>query len=456
MRVIVQHPRGGAVVLALALAALVVAGRPAAAQGTMIQLDGSVNVGATQTTQATFVADPNSDKEDIPASSVSTLYTELRPGIILQTGSPRLSWRFGYTFSGNISLAGEQVLAYSNQANGALIAELTKFTNLTVTGSAAQGGTSFLLSQQAADMGQPAIRAPGNPNLLSATLGEAVTWAIGRDLALQHSLIGALSAPQDALRDANTALNATLSLEKLFTRDTAGIELHAGISWLTSLQADTGSYTTTTSALLGRWNHDFTYAWNALVLGGVEQVFTDTGSKPLALLPTGSASVRYSANTTAGGLELSHGTTTNLQVGSVAITDRLTARGSVTIDPIKARALSFSAGVLHNQPLGDVAAQVAAGTGNALQADAGFTTSIARNLLATARYSVAYQFGQGSGIGSTLAHIFLIGVTASYSNTNRIVRPLPLRGVRVDGSDSKGPPDADDKGFPVIDEPPKP
>jgi hypothetical protein len=443
MRAIVLHPRGCAVVLVLVS---VVLGGPSWAQGTVVQLDGAVNVGATQTTLSTIAPDPMPDKADVKSSSVSTLYTEIRPAISLQFGSPRVSWRLGYVFSGNVSLAGEQALAYSNQLNGAMIAELTKATTLTVNGSAAQGGTSFLLTQQSADAGTPQIRAPGNPNLVSATLGESIAWAVGRHLSLQHSLIGSLSAPQDALGDANTALTASLSLERLFNRDTAGLEVHAGISWLSPLAADTSRYTSSSSSLLVRWNHDYTWSLNSLVLAGVEEVFTDTGSKPLALLPTGSATVHYTAGNAVASLEANHGTATNLQVGSVSLTDRVTARGVVTIDPIKLRVLSFSAGVLHNQPIGEVAADVAAGTGNAVQGDVGFSMAISKNLLGNARYSVAYQFGQDGGLGATVAHIFLIGVTASYNNTSRVTRPIPTRGVRVDGSDAKG--------FPVVDEPP--
>lgn len=443
MRAIVQHPAGCAVLLALAV---IVAGRPAWAQGMVVQLDGTVNVGATQTTRSILVSDPMPDKADVKDSSVNTLYTELRPAISLQFGSPRVSWRLGYLLSGNLSLAGEQALAYSNQLTGSMIAELTKLTTLTVNGSAAQGGTSFLLTQAPADAGTPQIRAPGNPDLISATLGESIASALGRQLSLQHSLIGSLSAPQDALGKANTSLAASLSIERLFNRDTAGLEVRAGISWLSPLAAGTSRYTTSTSSLLARWNHDFTPTWNALVLAGVEEVFTDTGSKPLALLPTGTATVLYTGGSIVGSLAASHGTTTNLQVGSVSLADQVTARGVVTIDPIKLRVLSFSAGVLHNQPLGETAADVAAGVGDAVQGDVAFGTEIARNVQGTVRYSVAYQFGQDSGVGATLAHIFLIGVTASYNNTSRVTRPIPTRGVRVDGSDAKG--------FPVVDEPP--
>jgi hypothetical protein len=130
----------------------------------------------------------------------------------------------------------------------------------------------------------------------------------------------------------------------------------------------------------------------------------------------------------------------------VSLTDSLTARGNVVLDTRKARVVSFSGGFLHNQPIGDLNALVAAGTGNAVQGDVGFTTSISTRILATARYSLAYQFGQGGGIAPTLVHIFLIGVTGSVKNTTQTVRPLPMHGRRVDGSDGVG--------FPVVEDVP--
>jgi len=218
------------------------------------------------------------------------------------------------------------------------------------------------------------------------------------------------------------------------------------VSWLRPLQTEQPPYMSLANALLAKWNHDFTSVWNGLVTAGVEQVFTDTGSRPLAILPSGSASLHYTLGDVGAAVDFSHGTATNLQVGSVSLTDALSARGSIMLDNRKARTLGFSAGFLHNEPIGDINALVAAGTGNAVQGDAGFTTAFRTNLLATARYSVAYQFGQGGGIAPTLVHIFLIGVTGTYKNTTQTIRPLPTRGRRVDGSDGVG--------FPVVEDVP--
>jgi len=119
------------------------------------------------------------------------------------------------------------------------------------------------------------------------------------------------------------------------------------------------------------------------------------------------------------------------------------------LDSRKARGVAFSASAMHNQPLGSVSALVAAGTGNAVQLDAGFTTQLAKNVLGNVRYSFAYQFGQGGGLPNSLAHIFFIGVTGVISNTERPLAPLPIRGQRVDGGDGTF-------GFQVVEEPAEP
>ncbi len=421
---------------AVVVVAVVVVGRPAGAQGLIVQGEGAVNVGFTQTTQSAAVIDPTAQASDQPVSSASSFLTELRPGILLQFGSPRLTWRVNYAFSAALSPDSSTSVAYSNQANLSAAAELTKFSMMTVSGSAAQGGTSFLLSQQPAEAGKPAIRAPGNPDLVSASATEALSWQVSQIFVVQQTLIGSLSAPENDLHDRSSELTGTLAIEHQWGRDAVGLEGRASVAWLRPQQADIPPYKTTTNDLLGRWNHDFTPQWNAFARVGIEQLYMGTGNRPLALLPTGNAIVRYSAGRLVTGVDFTHGSATNLQVGSVSLTDQATGHGIFTIDPQKARVLSFSAGFLHNEPIGE--ARIAAGTGNAVQGDVGFTTMLTKHSVLTARYSLAYQFGQDGGVGSTLIHTVLVGVIARYSNTSKVIRPVPTRGDRVDGSDGQG------------------
>jgi hypothetical protein len=436
-----RDSRCSAVAIVLALA-----GR-AAAQGVIYQADGTVNTGFTETSQSVAAPDPMPAPGDVRSTSTGTLFTEIRPGIMIQSGTPRVTWRLGYLFSGIVALASESSLGYTNQGNFALAAELSKFTIFTLNASAAQGGTSFLLGQQAADMGQPQIRAPGNPSLVTATAGELVAWEAGRHTNVTESVQGAMNAPQDDLSARNTSLTGSLSLnQQLDDRDIGGLEVRGNVSTLQPLQLGLAGYTSYASSIRLRWNRDISRQWNGFAAVGIGQEFTDTGSKPLAFFPVGQLAARYSFGSNAiGAIEYVHDIATNLQVGTVSLTDQLTARGSILFSVEKRRVLSFSTGFLHNQPIGDASILVVAATGDAVQGDVGFTTALSKNILATARYSVGYQFGQDStfgGFGPTLIQILFVGITGRYSNTEQFIRPVPTRGQRVDGSDGVG--------FPVV------
>jgi hypothetical protein len=442
----------------------------AEAQRTVFQADGAINVGYNQTTRPVFNGDAMPDEADIRDSSVAGWFTEIRPGIALMTGSPRLSWRFGYHFSANLRFAdtsttstmGEpqpvgtppdqgaaaadrdrQAVAYSNSAEVALVAAVTPYTTLSANGEVTQGSIAFLQSARPAEMGSPEFRAPDNPSMVTGALSQALAWEVGRQWTLQQGLGGNVTAPQDDFSRRNSELHGLLALERGWVRD-AGLEVRSSVSWLRPLIRDGRLYRSTTNGVAVRWNHDFTYAWNASANAGVEQVYTGTGSEPLAFLPSGGASVRYTVGNIVAALAVTHGTATNLQLGSISLASEVTARGVISLDPDKGRSLAFSGGYLHNEPLGEVSSVLSAGAGDALQGDAGFTTQITKAIVANLRYSVAYQYNQAGSLGSTLAHTILLGVTAVYNNLPPDRRPMPGRGVRVDGGD----------GFPVVNETP--
>jgi hypothetical protein len=450
MRVLLSRPRGCTATIGLALAVL---SHRAAAQRADVEADASVNIGYSQETQTVFVPDSGAPRpSDTPSSTAQRMFMEIRPGILVQTGSPRLTWRAGYIFAGTLSIVGDSLSAASNQATGSLTAEVSKFSFLTLTAVLSQGGTAFQLTSRSPDSGSAELRAPGSPDTISASVAESMITELARQLTLQQTLVASTNAPQNDLSARNSALAGSLAIERIFDRDAFGGELHGSVSRLFPLQQGLGmqEYNSYSSSALLHWNHDFSLNWNGMVRAGVEQIFTDTGSEPLAFLPTGSLALRYTPQPDVGvGIDFAHGTATNLQVGSVSLTDRLGVHGAIGIDARKSRAVAFSASALHNEPLGSVSALVAAGTGNAVQLDAGFTTELAKNVLGSVRYSFAYQFGQGGGLPDSLAHIFFIGVTGVIRNTERPLAPMPFRGQRVDGSDGSA-------GFQVVDEPAEP
>jgi len=399
---------------------------------TVYQLDGALDLGYTAETVTTapFV-DPAASQTELNGR----LFTEVRPGISLYSGSPRLLWRVGYLFVGRLNLAGNGPDTYSNQASLSLAAQLSRRTTMTLSAAVTQGSTGFQLSQREPDAGEPAIRAPGNPDLVSASLAEFLAYELGPHFRLGQGISATLSAPQDDLSLFSSTVTGSLALDRMFPSDAIGVEVSSAFSRLQPLLAEGDPYFNITNSVVGRWNHDFDYRWNGQLTAGVQQVVTLAGSYPLAIVPTGSVTARYVAGTALGSIGFTHGAATNLQTGTVSMTDQIAARGFVSFDPIMPRLLGGSVGFLHNEPLGEASALVAAGTGNAFQADVGLTWGLTDEVLATARYSVAYQFGQDGGIPPSLAQVVLIGVTARYSNA-RYAPPVPRLGQRVDGGDA--------------------
>lgn len=429
-----------AVLLALAI--------PRAAEAQRVyEADATANVGLVTTRSDTFVADPNAEPGDMRSSVSSQFFSELRPTVAMQGQTPRLLWRLGYQFSGTLALDAAGSTSYNNGAEASLNAQATKFTLLTLSASATQGSTFFLLTSRPADMATPDVRAPNNPAIVSSTVAESLTSDIGRRMTLSQNLVGTFSAPQDELDNYSASGTATLGLERGWPRDRVGFDLRSTVSYLQPQNQDQPQYRSYTNGFLARWSRDFSQRWNGLATAGAEQVYTDTGAKPLAIVPVATLSALWSGNNRGASLEFSHGTITNIQVGTVSVTDRIAARGVYQIDPIRRRSVAASVGFLHNEPIGESAAIVAAGTGNAAQLDAAFITEITNDLLFTARFSVAYQWGQSSGIDSSLAQILLLGITARWSNVDHLrqTRPRPARGRRVDRTDDL---------FPVIEDVP--
>jgi len=411
---------------------LAIAGRSAAAQTTTIQADGAVNVGYGAQTQVDTTI--NSMTEDPPTELNGYFFTEVRPGISLQTESPRLTWRFAYVFAGNFALGGQGTNAYSNQANVSLAAELSRRSVMTLAATANQGGALF----QVRAAGGPEVRAQGSPETVSGSVAETYVYELGRQLSFGQGLTAAASAPQDQLDRNNVSVTGSLSLDRSFQTDAIGMELRSNVGRLDQLEGRRDPYLSVTNTLLGRLNHDFSWRWNGQLSAGVQQVYADTGSRPVAILPTGSAAVRFFAGKGLGAVSYNHGAATNVQTGTVATNDSVVATAIVNFDLVRPQLLTVSAGFVHNEPITKADALIAAGTGNAVSGDISFLTGISRGILATARYSLAYQYGQEGDLPPNMAHIFLVGLTARYTNSSRYTPPVPRTGQRVDGADSVG------------------
>src|SRR5262249_38740595 len=220
MSALLSRWHGRAAALAVALAAL---SHRAAAQRADVEANAAINIGYSQETQTVFVADPNSPRpSDTPSSTAQRMFMEIRPGILYQVGSPRLTWRAGYTFAGTLSIVGDSLSAASNNATGSLTAEVSKFSFLTLAAVLSQGGTAFQLTSRAADTGSAELRAPGSPDTVAASVSESMITELARQVAMQQTLVASTNAPQDQLSQRNSAVAGSLALERTFDRDAIG------------------------------------------------------------------------------------------------------------------------------------------------------------------------------------------------------------------------------------------
>ena len=399
---------------------LLVSGRPVEAQ-TVIVLDGAVNVEYSATTPSEEGADG--------------FVTQISPSVTLQTGSERLVWRISYAFAGTLNFHGAGANAYSNQLNLGLAAALSDRTMMTVNGSVSHGGT-MLLSQRPADTGQPGFRAPGNPDQLNVSLGEALAWEASPHLRLTQALQGSAVA-LEPLDQFNVQLAGSLRLDRTFATDALGVGFAPTVARLRPLTATGDPYLAVMNVLVGTWTHDFDWRWSHQLTTGISQVIAFTGSVPLSIVPVGGLTVQYQARNGGGVLVLAYGPTSDLQTGTVTQSGSVGARGFLNFDALRPRQLAASVGFLRSRPLGEMAAGLAPGIGDALQGDIGFMWGITDAILGSVRGSVHYQFKQPSGLAPSLAFMFLVGLTGRYSNASTLP-PMPTIGRRVDGSDAVG------------------
>lgn len=419
--------------------ALLLAASPARGESA-IQLDGTLalNFNTTAPARSDLALDPT---EPPPAPASRQASVEIRPAVTFQSGSPRLVWRIGYLFAGSLGVLESNVATYSNQLSASVAAQLSPRSFLSVSGGLVQGSTAFQLTQAPADAGAPSIRAPGSPAQVTATLGQSYGWEASPDLRLTQGLSGTVVAPQYALDRSNSQLVGSLVLDHVRPSDAFGGEFAPSVSWLRPVTAGGAQYLSVTNSLLGRWSHDVDPRWSGQLRVGVAQVVTLAGSYPLAIVPTGGATARYQADGAGGSVTVTYGPTTDLQTGTVTQAGQALVRGFYDFDRFQPRQLAASAGFLRSRPIGQVGLAVAAGTGDALQGDVGLVWGLMDDVLLTARYSLAYQFNQPTGLAPSLTHVLLVGVTARYSSA-RYFPPMPTLGPRVDGGDTVGFPES--------------
>ncbi len=356
---------------------------------------------------------------------------DVRPALVLMLEKPRLVWRAGYLFSGSLTFRGDGGRSYSNALSLSAAAQLSDRGTLTFSAGVTQGDTEFRMSQQPADAGEPVLRAPESPALVTATAAQAFAWETTARYRLGQELEASRTSPQAELDRANAVVSGTARLDRLFPRDALGVLTNPRWAKLGPLVGDLRPpVETVANSVLGSWNHDFDPRWNGQVTAGVEQVNTlGSAGVPARTHPAGSLTVRYLAGDSEWSLSALHGAIANVESGTMTLSDQAVVRGLLNVDG-PTRQIVGSAGFVRSEPLGGEAPPV-----YAVQGDLGVTWELWEQALFSARYSLAYQWGSGPLVESFI-HVALVGITARWGNAPYIP-PVPTLGAgRVDGGDA--------------------
>lgn len=407
------HRRAAAPLLAAVIA---LAAAPAAAEPVLLA-DGAANLALYDTSDAGRRAT-----------------TDLRAALALELPSRRTTTRLGYSVTAALTLVdphGNRT-AYSNEVFVATRTDLSPRSALNLGASATQGTTELRLTQRAPESGQPTFRTTANTDLVSGVANESYVYEESGELRLRQSLAASIMAPRDALQRSNSNIVAAFGLEHRRRIQAFGFELRSAASSLhrTTAIADNEQYWNVRNALLARWNRDVGPNLLVRASAGVEQTLTMVDSYPLAVIPTGEASLLYATASAGLQVDASYGTAVDLLTGSVTLTRGIYARAATSVPFRYPLSLGASSGWRHAEPLGQARARIGAGTGDVVLADAGAVLTFSTRFVASIRYTISYQYNQPPPLVPVRTQVVLAGLTMQYGTAGaRPFAPAFLQGA---------------------------
>lgn len=425
------------------LAALVlalVAGAPAAA-GPFLQGSVSLNGGWT---------DNGSGAPSGTGGAATDVYGEIRPSLLLLTGTPRTVVRLGYSLTGALHLQSE-LDSYTNRIDAAAALAPAKTTTLFLFLSATEGPLLTQLTQADPSGGQVMVLPSGNNVLLSTGAGASLHWEITPrwrlSTALAFSLVAPLTSPREPL---NLVADGGVGFDHLWARDSLGAQArvafadygatHTPVTLMNPSGIASPEQRAMTSSLTVRWRHDFGHFFTSNLAAGASGSFHADGSGQ-QWGATGSAALHYVHPIAQAALSYSHGVEPNAFTGQTYNVDTVSLRAGLPLGRRTQLMLSASTGYQHASVTGATGGN--SGDVDVVMADVGLTWWPRPELSVGARYQLSDQFGSSNtmtvptsatGSPSFLRNLVMVSLTVRYPST-----PYPLAfpriGVRVDGTD---------------------
>jgi hypothetical protein len=395
----------------------------------------------------------------LPPPTADWLF-EIRPGVLLATGSSRAVQTLGYTLTGTLFAKHSEADSYSQRLEWNGFFATSKTTELLLRAALSQGQLhTFNLSAASSDGTTIGVTIPGSQQeFFGATASENFAWDITPQWRFFQTLLFNSYFPwRPRIAPDSYEIDQHLIAERAWRHDAIGLDVRLDFTVFTQLGGpSTPSIDPMTGMLLAsgqvsperdvmingavaKWKHDFGNFWNIEGdLGFVETNLARNGRYNI-WQPAALAAARYLHPSGSVELSYAHNVTPNAIIASVLTIDQAALRGTLPLGPADKTHLSLSATVAYqySRALDFTTGQQVSHT-NVILADATLYWALRKEIAIFARYQFFDQIGSPTDFAplpSFHKDVIMIGATGLWPGEAAAVVPT-RQALRVDRGDA--------------------
>ncbi len=389
-------------------------------------------------------------------------FAEVRPSLILSSGSARAVQTVSYAFDSLLYFRLTSTDTYSNQLLWSGYFLPSARTQVLVAASLIQGKLNMFNAQILGTTGIAALATgatgyvgPGLNQQFSLEMTEH--WRFSQTLAFQSFL------PYDSpTLSKNFIVDQNFIFDYSWRRDALGIRARVNYSLFDQVygRIDNGDGTFLANALISprrqqiidelglRWRHDHGHFWTSELQLGVVQAMRANDGGGQIWQPAGMAAMRYTRPIFNGELSFRHTVQSDAFAGATFAVDQVLLTAALPLGQKSRSSLGVSGSYSHGRLI-DLQSGFATSTNHLFVADAGLSTRPVDWLTLMLRYSLVTQLGDSSAampLPTVRRDVILLSVSGVYPPAP--VATVPSReALRVDRSDQPTIPEPHSKPY---------
>jgi hypothetical protein len=385
------------------------------------------------------------------ANPVGDGFAEIRPSLILTTGTARAIQRLSYTLTGNLYFTRTEANSYTNRLEWSALVLPSRRSDLQLAVSLSQGRLNTFNFGQLNEVAPGAVRITGGANFVATALREALTYELTPVWRLTQGVaFGAVFVVDEPRTTSNTiTTDATVGADRVFRMDSIGLELRLGyLAFLDPAVTDANTGMTTPGAtrhgmlntLTSRWRHDFGRAWTIEAQLGVVEANRLDGSSTVVWQPYAFAAARVAHAWATGELSYTHTVTPSALAGSLFTIDGAMLRGTFLLGQRTGLTLTAGGGYQYARQASFDGVETARAHVGLVEGALNWVAT--REVSLFARYNFFRQAPlemtttTGAGLPDLSRHTILVGIAAIYPADPGAV--VPRAPHRVDRTDTEG------------------